>query len=138
MRSERLEVRSGNAAFLGILIILADQVSKSLASPGIKNPGLPFGIDLPGFLDFYLVAGLLAIFVSLYVFYFRKLSWGFVLVTSGALSNLLDRIYFGYVRDLINIGIATMNVADVLIWLGIALLVVNNAKLKNQNDKLKS
>lgn len=110
------------------VIIVLDQAAKYFYSFQnyriVKNPGLPFGINLPGFFDLYVVAGLLAIFIFLFLFYFRALSWEFVLVAGGSLSNLFDRIYFGYVRDFIDIGIATMNVADFAIWIGIGMLLL--------------
>jgi len=102
-----------------------DQLTKYFAFRVIKNPGLPFGIDLGGkdFLEIGVIIALLAIFILLYAFYFRRLSLGFVLIVSGALSNLADRIYLGAVRDFIDVGIATMNIADLAVWTGIVMLL---------------
>ncbi len=98
----------------------------------VKNPGLPFNINLPGFFDAYFVVLLLAIFVALYFFYFRQWTPGLELILGGAFSNLFDRFYFGYVRDYIDIGIGTMNAADIMIWIGI---IYSICKSEARNSK---
>ncbi|MSR85687.1 signal peptidase II [Candidatus Uhrbacteria bacterium] len=47
------------------------------------------------------------------------------LIIGGALGNLFDRIAFGYVRDWILLGSrSAMNLADLIILIGMALLIV--------------
>ncbi|OGE77773.1 MAG: hypothetical protein A2751_01820 [Candidatus Doudnabacteria bacterium RIFCSPHIGHO2_01_FULL_46_14] len=108
------------------VFVAADQAIKFFLSLQnyriVKNSGLPFAINLPGFFDLYFVTLCLVVFISLYLFYFRKTSMGFALILGGAFSNLFDRIYFGYVRDFIDIGFATLNLADIMIWVGVLLL----------------
>ena len=105
-----------------------DQLSKYFIPQNYvtKNSGLPFGITSPGFFSLAVIAVLLAVFVILYFRFFRPVSFGFALITAGALSNLIDRVHFGYVRDFINIGMATMNLADVMIWGGIIILILKS------------
>ena len=46
---------------------------------------------------------------------------------SGAIGNLIDRIYLGYVIDFINptfVNFAVFNVADCFVTVGVALLVI--------------
>lgn len=71
------------------------------------------------------------------VWYLRKLTiekapwhiWlAFVLLTSGALSNILDFFFYGHVIDMIHVVVGnydfpTFNVADSTIFLGIVLLL---------------
>lgn len=44
------------------------------------------------------------------------------LVLGGALSNLIDRVRFGAVRDFITTGVAIVNVADLLVVAGVLML----------------
>lgn len=56
------------------------------------------------------------------------LSTGILLVVVGGISNLFDRIYYGFVIDFIWIKIlpiSTFNLADVLIFLGMICLLIN-------------
>lgn len=46
------------------------------------------------------------------------------LVLGGALSNMIDRVRFGAVRDFITTGVAIVNVADLLVLAGVLMLPV--------------
>lgn len=46
------------------------------------------------------------------------------LVLGGALSNMIDRVRFGAVRDFIATGVAIVNVADLLVIAGVLMLPV--------------
>jgi len=55
----------------------------------------------------------------------------YTLIIGGAIGNLIDRIYFGYVIDFIDLHIqrwhfATFNIADISIFLGSILLLLNH------------
>ena len=57
--------------------------------------------------------------------YFYAVSVGLIL--SGAIGNLIDRIFFGYVRDFIDLefmNFPTFNIADIAITVGVILLCV--------------
>ena len=51
---------------------------------------------------------------------------GFSFVVSGAIGNLIDRIFLGYVRDFINIKLFNFifNVADIFVTIGMILFVI--------------
>lgn len=68
---------------------------------------------------------------------------GISFVFAGAIGNLIDRIFLGYVRDFLYFNIKLMpyyfNVADVLLTVGIVLFVIDllffNEKNKSKNQK---
>jgi len=103
-----------------------DQLSKYFIPTNfiIKNSGLPFGINMQEFFSLITVCILLFVFIALYVRFYRRINFGFVLIISGAASNLVDRIFLGYVRDFIDVGIATVNLADIFIWIGIVIVIL--------------
>jgi signal peptidase II len=105
-----------------------------------ENPGafLSLGATLPDSVRFWLLSvgvavALIALFVYV-VFYSAatlKQSIGMVLLISGGLSNLIDRLFraSGRVVDFMNMGIGDLrtgifNVADVLIMVGVGLTLI--------------
>jgi lipoprotein signal peptidase len=38
--------------------------------------------------------------------------------------NIIDRLWFGYVRDFIHVGTAVINIADVFIFAGAACVII--------------
>lgn len=127
-----------------VFLILLDQITKFLAFRGFfdfcsclrltKNYGLIFSISFRPYdwLVLVLIFGLLV----WYFFVFRAplefKSFYFLLIFSGAISNLFDRISFGYVRDFINLGLATVNLADFYLLLGVLWSLLDSKHLKQQ------
>ncbi|PKN32917.1 MAG: signal peptidase II [Deltaproteobacteria bacterium HGW-Deltaproteobacteria-19] len=146
------------APFLAIfiLLVLADQITKAWVTatmnlhesipviPGlfsityVRNPGAAFGF-LAGAsptlrLVFFVAVTLLAIGLILYSLFkagFIQASWRapLVLILSGALGNLVDRVRFGEVVDFLDIYVGSahwpaFNVADSAITVGAVLLTV--------------
>ena len=129
---------------LVLLGVFIDQITKLLALriensieviPGIlnftlvKNEGAAFGIAQG---TSYILLGIsivicLAVFGTI-LFLKRKdesVSPGFYLILSGGLGNILDRMLRGFVVDFIDTPfIATFNVADSLIVIGVIWLIV--------------
>ncbi|HGJ67241.1 TPA: signal peptidase II [bacterium] len=73
-----------------------------------------------------------------YYSYFPKL--GFLMIISGIIGNLIDRLIYGYVIDFINFKIwPVFNIADSFVFLGVAYTVIiwlRKDREKNiQNDK---
>jgi signal peptidase II len=118
------------ALFIGIalIIVLIDQVSKSLALrklaphqiisviPGffnillVENRGMAFGIlnqTKPGYAHIFLLSTTIAAIGVIIFFFWAKrnhiwLTIGLSLILGGALGNLIDRIQLGYVVDFLD------------------------------------
>ena len=116
----------------GILALLIDRITKlGIIVSGrefLKNPGIAFGMadNVPGILFFLIALGLVALI------YFGKnldlskktnqIALG--LIFGGGISNILDRIFYGYVIDFIDIfSISTFNFADLMIISGSIILI---------------
>ncbi len=98
-----------------------------------KNEGVVFGM-FPGKTNAFIVISIIAIAIIAYLYvksdktlFMSNLALGLVL--SGAMGNLWDRIWYGYVRDFIDLHIGnkyhwpTFNIADSLICVGIFFMV---------------
>jgi len=106
----------------------------------IRNKGAAFGMlsDLPANFRIPLFLAIGAGFIIFVFYYYKKIlresflvRLSFSLITGGAVSNLLDRIFLsGEVRDFIELGInpslkfAVFNIADSAITLGVCFLLV--------------
>ena len=95
------------------------------------NPGVAFGIPVPQ----ALVLVLTPIFLlALFVYYivkpsrsYRQLLGGVAMIT-GALSNFVDRMLYGYTVDYMQVFTSVINLADVLIVAGAILILVQPKK----------
>ncbi len=132
---------------VGVITAL-DQITKALvvanipiggyveAIPGlfhlthIHNTGAAFSI-LTGQRTFFLI--ITALFLSIVVFCAVKqiLSKPYLLIlaviTGGAIGNLIDRLFYGYVVDMIAVdfmNFAIFNVADIFVTCGAIVLVI--------------
>jgi len=94
-----------------------------------KNTGAAFGM----FQNFNLLFTLLAIAVSIAILYYfprvpreewpLRLAMGMQL--AGAVGNLIDRLFQGYVTDFVSVGnFAVFNVADASISVGVVVLIL--------------
>lgn len=139
--------------FSSILLIFIDQLSKYIirTSRGfyICNKGIAFGVVLPSWLILLATIAIIS-FIGLLILNLKfetclpigkvlnqfsnskikNLNFPLILVISGAISNLLDRLYNGCVIDFIDLKVwPVFNLADSFIFLGIlALLIQINRK----------
>ncbi len=120
------------AVFVSILVL--DQVSKFVAVrllPFVCNSGVAFGLPGGGFIFSILVLG--TILGLMYFENSKKNVLALALVFCGGVSNFVDRVFFGCVRDFIDFGIfPAFNFADIAITVGVGLLIIN---LMNKNDE---
>ena len=101
------------------------------------NPGSAFGLfsSRGGARWFLTFVGIAAVFGMLYMMKKarpdqRALHWALALVASGAVGNLIDRIYFGVVTDFVlwhyhDKEWPVFNVADVALVVGVGLMFVD-------------
>ena len=109
----------------------------------IWNDGIAFG--LLSFDDnlFYKLITLLIILITSIIFFLMIKSnglekYGFMMVFSGSLGNIFDRLYYSSVPDFIDIHFNNFhwfifNVADIFISLGVFLLIYSEF-FKKEND----
>ena len=137
---------------IGIVIVIIDQLSKMLiinkkipVIPNFlefnytQNTGGAFGI---GRINFILIISLMIIIgIIMYLIKENKKITNyipFVLLLSGSIGNLIDRIFKGYVIDFIDINILdfpNFNIADISIVSGvIVLLYIILLKSTNDNE----
>lgn len=142
---------------LAILILLADQGTKIWASrmlshqplkliPGVleltylENRGAVWGL-MQGWRIVFLIATFL--FLGIIIWFYIKKHREMTVLTriilalllSGAIGNLIDRAFLGYVRDMIYfslINFPVFNVADSAISIAAVLLVIETFFIKKQ------
>ena len=141
-------------ALVGLLALILDQLSKYLVIHGLalwqvraidvfppilnfrygENRGINFGLFSDGLSPLILIGLALVICAGVLIWLIRKPQplWPRVaagLLIGGALGNVVDRLYYGYVLDFLNMsccGISNpfvFNVADIFIFAGAIGLV---------------
>ncbi len=136
--------------FIILLLVIIDFISKLLVINLLKDNTL---IIIKNFLKFTYVKNygaafgilsgsviLLVLLTIIFIYYIikeiknnssNKLSmYSYILILSGALGNLIDRIFRGYVVDFISFRIfgremAVFNIADSFITIGAILLIIS-------------
>lgn len=138
-------VRKLFVEYIGILIIIIDQITKYIAKSNLElNQSIPIINDLfhitlttntgAGFgllrENNSLILFITIIILGFILFYYDKFpkkgkeQISIVLIVSGALSNLFDRIFLGHIIDFIDFKIwPIFNIADVSITLGVIYLI---------------
>jgi signal peptidase II len=95
-----------------------------------KNYGIAFGLLLPQPLIICLSALILVFIAWLIIGILIKkelmLAVALIFILAGAVSNLWDRIVYGFVIDYFNFsGLTVFNLADCLISMGVLILLLN-------------
>jgi len=98
-----------------------------------KNPNLSFSIPLGKVIIIILIFSILSIlFYLLIKNYYQKNLFNIFylsLTIAGAISNLIDRYFYGYVLDFIHLSILPVfNLADLLIVIGVGLWLFKTIK----------
>lgn len=153
------------AFLIAALAIAADQLSKLAVAgyfngvegatspilPGIlnftyiHNTGAAFGIFTNARWPLFIFAGIASIVLAVWILRTKNKGWVFTLATGlvlgGAVGNMIDRGFIGYVRDFIhfNVPFAVFNVADSCVVVGSVMLAVwllfLDPSLKKKEDK---
>lgn len=116
--------------FLFLSLALVDQTIKYFSNKTICNPNIAWSLLITPAIFYFVWA---AIIIVLFLEFFKIKSFNqkipFVLIFSGAVSNLADRIRLGCVVDYIDLKFwPVFNLADVYITIGIIIIVINFIK----------
>ena len=144
--------------FLPFFIILLDQLSKILVHAKmnlydsftvipslldftyIRNEGIAFGINFPGGKIFFIIFPILITFYLISLLKNKEFEdnisqIALLLIIGGAIGNILDRIFRGYVVDFIDFHINgahwyIFNVADSSVTIGLLFLLYSSIIIK--------
>lgn len=132
------------------LLIVIDQITKLIFSSRdffvgawhvhlVKNYGLGFGLNFGLIPNLIIISVALIFFLYYYFFHRAKLSWLgkiiFVLILAGAISNIADRLYLGFVRDYLDLGLGfTFNLADAMVIAGLIMILFIQIKSEPEAD----
>ncbi len=102
-----------------------------------RNTNIAFSLPLPQVVTIILV---IIILILLCIVWWKSLlkknSWQLLatsLIILGALSNLIDRLVFGYVIDYINVFFwPVFNLADSMIVIGVIIYILSEIKINNK------
>ncbi|MBS3171224.1 signal peptidase II [Candidatus Woesearchaeota archaeon] len=121
MFTEKKKMR--NYLSLILAIILADYVLKFISEDKVRNYGAAFDI-LEGYTFALIFISVLAFVLFLFLFYkYEEYRLGLSFLIGGTLSNLLDRVLFGYVVDYISFSdFFTSNLGDIANVTGVVIL----------------
>ncbi len=144
--------------FLISILFLVDRLTKGLAfkipEGGLflfsekfiglrlyKNFNLIFNIVLPEWLMYLLIGAILIVLIWFLVKnYLCKnifLIFSLSLIISGAISNLLDRLFWGYVVDFLSLfNYSIFNLSDVYIVCGVGLVFILEFILKKKKTAI--
>lgn len=146
----------GQMLILASVLALIDQITKYIAVKYLEtpvsligeifmfeyteNPGMAFGLPMPYWI---LLPG--SIFLLILIIFIAKKEldlskfparFSVALIVGGALGNIIDRIVNGYVIDFIKIWRwPNFNVADIFITVGILLIIIFYARIKNDEQR---
>lgn len=114
----------------------------------LSNYGAAWGIFSGKQLFLIILTSVIIVGMVIYLTKVPTTKWGkwtkiaLVMIISGAIGNLLDRIFLGYVRDFlyfILIDFPIFNVADILVVVGVGLLLITLIWGDEQNhDEVKA
>lgn len=115
------------------LVIFSDQLSKAKFASSY-NSGIAFGL-LQSFGAFNTLAAIIVVSICFY-FLLRQerkiISLALALIAGGALSNIVDRLALGGVRDFVDLGFwPSFNLADSAVTIGISIIVFSILVGKN-------
>ena len=107
-----------------------------------QNTGAAWSIFSNSTLFLIIITSFFIIFALFFNYFFNKknilYSISFGLILSGATSNLIDRVFLGYVRDFIKldfINFPIFIVADSVICIGVFLMIIFFLFSKNKEEK---
>lgn len=141
------------AGCAGGLFLLLDQILKLLARTNehftfyiikpflgwefFRNFGIAFSLPLTQLivlpLSFIIIGGIV-IYTAQKQNKPPLLLWGTALIVSGALSNIIDRMFLGFTTDYIRIIFSVINLADICIVAGALLVLLSEYKHRTHQE----
>ena len=146
--------------YFSVLIVVLDQLSKFIVHSSmslydsfpvipslldftyIRNEGIAFGINFPGSKIFFIIFPILITFYLISLlknkeFEDNSSQIALFLIIGGAVGNILDRIFRGYVVDFIDLHINgahwyIFNVADASVTIGLLFLLYSSIIIQRQ------
>ena len=122
----------------GIGLIIIDQLVKLWATTHaqvFRNYQFAFSLPLPPVVMYFvyaLILGVIIWYVKVHYRQFSELEGGaWLMIAAGAISNIGERLFTGYVKDFIYLWNGVFNLADFYILLGIILLFIVRGKIKH-------
>ena len=144
--------------YFSVLIVVLDQLSKSIVHSTmslydsfsvipslldftyIRNEGIAFGINFPGGKIFFIIFPILITFYLISLLKNKEFEdnpsqIALYLIIGGAIGNILDRIFRGYVVDFIDVHINgnhwyVFNIADSAVTIGLLFLLYSSIIIK--------
>ncbi len=119
---------------VSVILVMLDQITKYLMDGkeyfsgfvslhSTVNYGAAFSM-LEGWNWLFVLVSIIVIIGIFYYYRSFRNKWGLILLLSGTIGNLVDRVLFGYVRDFISVKyFATFNLADSFNVIGAALII---------------
>lgn len=129
---------------LGIILFILDRILKYVANTRLilnnplfntpvdimlyRNTGIALSLNIPLLIP--IITGALALIAILYLVLKKETqNKPFLLIAAlGIFSNLIDRIFLNYIVDYFKIGQSIINIADLMIVLGIFGYIYYNKK----------
>jgi signal peptidase II len=113
-------------------------VTRWLSFVPFRNYNFAFSLEVPTVLMYAIYTLVLGVVTKFVVTNWKRnsdwVNFGWCVVCTGAVANILDRVYFGYVRDFIKVGSSFFNLGDVWIVLGILILCVEAFKNDSHSE----
>ena len=144
--------------YFSVLIVVLDQLSKSIVHSSmnlydsfavipyllnftyIRNEGIAFGINFPGGKIFFIIFPILITFYLISLLKNKEFEdnpsqIALYFIIGGAIGNILDRIFRGYVVDFIDVHINgnhwyVFNIADSAVTIGLLFLLYSSIIIK--------
>jgi signal peptidase II len=91
----------------------------------------------------FILALVTLVFITIFLFYSKKIMlekdyFAYFLIFTGAVGNLIDRLFLGYVTDMISIAsFPIFNIADSMITIGAVIIIYNAIKQEINKKKNK-
>lgn len=117
----------GSFVFLFTILLVIDQVSKHLAKEIYQNYNFAFSLHVNIYLMYLIyfsgISGILMYLIKHFSILTKRDLVAWIMILSGAASNVAERIILGYVRDWIYVLNGVFNLADGYIIIGILILL---------------